>query len=295
MDAALYYYDNATPGYKYYSDFSGGLGGASQYIAPMQGFMVHASEANGSIKTANTARTHSGQNVFYKSALLSSNILDLKVEGNSKTDYARVCFYDQATDNFDGEFDAYKLFSYSANASELYSVTADNTSMAINTLPETVMEGGSVPVSFKPGSSGDFTLMAERINSFDAGITITLEDKATDTWQKLNDKQVYVFQASPQDATDRFVLHFANTTSVSETETVNPFNISIVSGVVNVGTASAGLSGKVKVTDMTGRTIAVQNLVSGVPTRINLKATPGVYVVSVYTSKNIYSRKVVVY
>ena len=58
---------------------------------------------------------------------------------------------------------------------------------------------------------------------------------------------------------------------------------------------SSGLSGKIRVSDMTGRTIAVQNLVSGTPTRVNLEATPGVYVVSVYTSKDIYSRKVVVY
>jgi hypothetical protein len=297
MDEALYYYDNATPGYKYYIWFSGPLGAAaSGYIAPMQGIMVHAkTSGTQTVSFANDFRTHEGQNVFYKSAQLASNILDLKVEGNNKSDYARVCFYDRATDNFDGEYDAYKLFSYSANTSELYSVTADNTPMAINTLPETVMEGGSVPVSFKPGSSGDFMLTAEKINSFDAGTTIMLEDKATNTWQKLNDKQAYTFTATSTDATDRFVLHFKNTTSIPETEAENPFNISIIDGVINVGTSSAGLSGKIRVSDMTGRTIAVQNLVSGTPTRVNLEATPGVYVVSVYTSKDIYSRKVVVY
>lgn len=216
VDATLYYYDNSVPAYKYYNTNSGGIGGATENISPMQGFMVHASAASGSVGIANGARTHSGLEVFYKNEPLTTNILDLKVEGNDKTDYARVCFYDPATENFDGDYDAFKIFSYSPTTSELYSKTTNNILLAINTLPLEIMNGGSVPLLLKVGLPGNYSLTAERINSFAPNTYITLEDKFTGTLQKLNDNPVYEFSASSQDSADRFVLHFKDATSIAE-------------------------------------------------------------------------------
>jgi len=237
MDNALYYYDNETPGYKYYIQLSGPLGTATQYIAPMQGFMVHANTGDSKTVTfPNSARTHSGQDVFYKDAPLTTNILDLKVEGNGKSDYARICFYEQATENFDGDFDAYKIFSYSASTSELYSKTSNNTSLAINTLPLAIMNGGSVPVSFKVGTPGNFTLSAEKLGSFAPNTYITLEDKITGTFRKLNDNPEYAFLASSQDIVDRFVLHFKDVTSVSELSKPETINAWYNNGILNIKT-----------------------------------------------------------
>jgi len=216
VDAALYFYDNATLSYKYYVNLTGGTGTATQYIAPMQGFMVHANSATGSVTIKNTARTHTGQNVFYKDAPLTTNILDLKVEGNNQADYARVCFYEEATENFDGDFDAFKLFSYAESASEIYSLTPNLTKLAINTLPLAILDGGSIPVNFKVGTSGNYTLSAEKLNSFALNTSIILEDNVTGALQKLNDNPVYVFSASTQDVPDRFVLHFKDATAIQE-------------------------------------------------------------------------------
>jgi hypothetical protein len=184
----------------------------------MQGFMVHAKTSGTKTVTfANTARTHAGQNTFYKDAPLTSNILDLKVEGNNCiNEYTRICFYVQASENFDGDFDAYKLFSYNETSSELYSKTSNNTSLAINTLPLETMDGGSVPISFKVGLPGNYTLSAEKLTSFPQNTHIILEDKITGSFQKLNDNPVYVFPATLQDETDRFVLHFKDITSIPE-------------------------------------------------------------------------------
>jgi hypothetical protein len=292
MDAALYYYDNATQCYKYYSDFSGGLGGASQYIAPMQGFMVHATTSGTkTVAIANSARTHIGQDVFYKRANLVTNVLDLKVEGNNKTDYARVCFYEQATINFDGEYDAYKLFSYNASASEIFSVTADNTKMAINTLPLAILEGGSVPVSFKVGVEGNYLLSAETLNTFATGINITLEDKSTGTMQMLIDNPVYAFKATTKDAEDRFVLHFQNTTSVPELQKVRDLNVFAVDGIITIQSLGQ-LSGKVAIIDMMGRTIAKGRVEAGGSTQINIPGNTGVYIVRVFTSKGNSNTKI---
>jgi hypothetical protein len=196
-------------------NLSGVFGSATSYISPMQGFMVHASSA-GNVKIKNGARTHTGQNVFYKDEPLATNILDLKVEGNGKADYARVCFYEEALENFDGDFDAFKIFSYSPSTSELYSKTINNTSLAINTLPLEIMDGGQVPVHFKVGTPGNFTLSAEKLNTFSSNTYILLEDRVTGALQKLNDNPVYTFSAAPLDAVDRFVLHFKDATSIAE-------------------------------------------------------------------------------
>ena len=291
MDAALYYYDNATPGYKYYTFLSGGLGGASQYIAPMQGFMVHANSPTGTVTINNAARTHSGQDVFYKSANLASNVLDLKVEGNKIADYARVCFYDQATANFDGEFDAYKLFSYNASASEIYTVTTDKTELAINTLPLAILEGGSVPVSFKVGVDGNYLLSTETLNTFTSVITITLEDKLNGTTQKLNDKPVYAFRATKQDVADRFVLHFQNTTSVPDLQKERDFNVLATDGIITIQSLGR-LSGKVAIIDMMGRTVAIGRVEAGGSTQINIPGNSGVYIVRVFTNKGISNTKI---
>lgn len=235
VDATLYYYDNSIPAYKYYNPTSGGIGGATEFIPPMQGFMVHASNT-GSLGMANTARTHSGQSVFFKDVPLNTNILDLKLEGNDKADYARVCFYEAASENFDPDFDAFKIFSYSPKTTELYSKTANNTSLAINTLPLAIMDGGSVPLRLKVSMTGNFILIAERLNSFSSNTYITLEDKLTGHLQKLNDNPVYAFSVTSQDDEDRFVLHFTDATSISEPALQNSIKAWFSNGKLTVET-----------------------------------------------------------
>jgi len=291
VDATLYYYDNSIPAYKYYNTTSGGMGGATQFISPMQGFMVHAS-ATGSLGMANGARTHSGQDVFYKDAPLTTDILDLKVEGNGKSDYARICFYEHATENFDGEFDAYKIFSYSASTSELYSKTSNTTSLAINTLPLAIMNGGSVPVSFKVGTPGNFTLSAEKLGSFAPNTYITLEDKITGTFRKLNDNPEYAFLASSQDIVDRFVLHFKDVTSVSELSKPETINAWYNNGILNIKTEQGTTN--VDIFNVQGQILRNYQLHgSGLQTlSVNLPA--GVYFARILNKGNLQTVKMIV-
>jgi hypothetical protein len=208
VDAALYYYDNATPGYKYYVNLTGGLGSATKYIAPMQGVMVHASAASGSVFMTNNARTHTGQDVFYKDEPVTTNILDLKVTGNGYEDYTRVCFYEQAVPEFDGEFDAYKLFSYDANVPQLYSLTPNQTKLAINTQPALVA-ATSVPLGMQVGQTGSYALTFEGVNTF-ANASISLEDLKDNKLIDLGSVDSYSFNASAGEEPNRFVLHFGS-------------------------------------------------------------------------------------
>jgi hypothetical protein len=293
IDNALYYYDNSLANYRYYIPLTGGTGGASRYIPAMQGFMVHASSnTNNTMKIDNGARIHSGQTASYKSAASVSNILDLSVEGNNYADHARVCFYDSATINFDGNYDAYKLFSYNAGVPQLYSLTPDNTKVAINTLPLSTMYG-DVPLGFTVGAPAKYTITAYGISSFPASMSIRLEDKKTGTSQKLNVNPVYSFAADIDDLPNRFVLHFQDVTSVDKPEKPDDFSVLADNGVINIITFKA-VSGQVNIIDMAGRKVGMAKLVSGTPARIDIQDHFGVYVVNIVTGQGVVNKKVVI-
>jgi len=298
IDLALYYYDNSASKYRYYIGLTGGIGsnwltGGSQYIPAMQGFMVHAkSSGTRTVTFTNNSRLHENMNLYYKNSVLTDNVLNLSVAGNNQTDEARVCFYESATANFDGDFDAFKLFSYNTSVPELYSVTTDQTQLAINTLPVSEMYG-SVPVGFRPGSEGNYTFTADGVGSFPSNVYIKLEDKKTGTVQKLNDNPVYTFTSASSDISDRFVLHFQDATAINHPEATDNFTLYVDNGAITINQLES-MSGKVKVSDMLGRTVAMENMVADTPLQINLNSTPGVYVVTVYTKSKTYSQKVVI-
>jgi hypothetical protein len=155
------------------------------------------------------------------------------------------------------------------------------------------MEGGSIPLSFKASKDGSFTLTAEQLNTFSPDTYITLDDKLTGKSQRLNTNPVYTFTASPQDATDRFVLNFLDATSVADPKQAKDFSVYAVDGILNIQSLNQ-LGGKVMVTDMVGRTIATGRIEAGATTQINIHGNTGVYIVSVLSGKGRSNTKVIV-
>ena len=210
MDNALYYYDNDAQNYRYYLQLpgeSGALGSGQRYIPAMQGFMVHAkSSGTKTVSIDNNDRTHSGQDVFYKSANTLPGSFSLKVEGNGFDDETFIHFNQAATTAFDGSFDAYKLKSYSDLVPKIYTAGSDNTELAINGLPEpdalTV-----IPLFFETTTGGSFTLSAN-LQSLQHQQVI-LEDVTLHQLQDLSVNPVYSFTAAAGDDAGRFALHFS--------------------------------------------------------------------------------------
>ena len=74
------------------------------------------------------------------------------------------------------------------------------------------------------------------------------------------------------------------------TEAIKVFELD---GVITI-VSGLSITGKAKVTDMAGRTIAMQNLVAGSPLHFNQHLVPGVYMVSVLTKNQTLSQKIVI-
>jgi hypothetical protein len=216
IDNALYYYDASIENYRYYIQYQPGfaVGNGSQYIPAMQGFMVHASNTGDhNLSMDNSCRVHQSLDLYYKNSVSLKNVLRLKVENEDRSDETYILLKDEASPEFDASFDALKLFSLNPSVPQIYSITPDKTELAVNALRSN--EGSLlVRLGCKTGGSGTFTITADETDSFDPGITITIEDLKTGTTQNLSKEPAYLFTAGSNDDPKRFLLHFSGMNSV---------------------------------------------------------------------------------
>lgn len=199
-------------------EYAGGAGG-DQFIQVGQGFFVETyAGAGGTFNFTNDERTHS--NIAFRETM--ANILNVKVEGGMEgyQDDIVIRFDEEATSGYDINLEAEFWESQNDDATSLRSITADNLQLAINVLPLESLNNGnmlSIPLVFTCGYNAEYAFTFSDIESFDLGTEIWLEDKLTGgDWISINNQPEYIFNASPEDANDRFVLHFFGPTGTEE-------------------------------------------------------------------------------
>ncbi|MCX6278713.1 MAG: hypothetical protein NT004_11515, partial [Bacteroidetes bacterium] len=267
MDNALYYYDAAYENYRYYIQLGtvGSIGSGSRYIPAMQGFMVHAkSTGTKTITISNDNRVHSGQ-ILYKSGEAAPWSLSLKVNSSGFEDAMFVHFNSAATTQFDGKYDAYKLTSYNTQVPQIYTMSSDESKLAINGLP-TLAEGLEIPVFFKAGVNGQQTITADVSQAMS---TVFLTDLKTSATQNLRLNPTYSFTSGDGDAANRFLLRFA-AVGINETTIVQPIAIYTAGNAICLSSKTgASLKGDVFVYNMMGQLILHQPLSENPLTRLN--------------------------
>lgn len=227
-----------------YIEWVGGVG--TQYLPATQGFMVKAVN-NGTLSFDNSMRTHSGSGSFHKSEI--SALLVIEASGNNYTDKMYIRFLDEASEGFDGDWDAYKLLSYAPLVPQIYSRSGGQ-NLAINSLPAT----NSIQVSFVAGTTGNYTIGAVKSDDFE---NVILEDLSTGAITDLK-SETYTFGHDEAADSDRFVIHF----SVAGPENMD--DITIYSGNGNVYVIMPAESdGQVMVFNVIGQEIASGNLRGG--------------------------------
>lgn len=290
MDAALYYYDHDAANYRYYVQLEsiGSLGSGSRYIPAMQGFMVHAkTSGTKTVSLHNGHRVHSTQ-AFYKSQNEINNLLTVKLQANGKTDEAYILYFDEATESFDGKFDAYKLFSYAEGMPQLYTISADEAMLAINTLP-TQSDSKAVALGYKAANAGTHSMSFEGLTSFAQPGSLQLEDKLLGIMHTLNDGS-YEFVSEAGTVNDRFVLHFG-AVGISE----QPASATLKAYVVGAQLFFP-LQGEatLEIVDLQGRVLQ-QSKVSGQGLASQpLQLPSGVYVVRLTSGQSAQTAKVIV-
>jgi len=295
VSSTIYLYDYAAGNYKTwnFNTGTGTNGKTNGYIAATQGFWVRTNDTTGSqssysLTIPQSQRVASPSTEFYKSGQVEENMLRLTVHNNTFSDECVIAFNEQATDDFDNDFDAYKL-NTKVLSPKIFTSTG-NIKQTVNFMTS-VENHETVTVGFFAGTDGEFTLNVSGMNSFPAGLPVYLEDTKDEIFQDLRENAEYAFTSTITDDPDRFVIHFANPLGVDDPAGLQE-NLRIYSWQNRViVTAPSGFYGTVEVYDLPGKMTA-SSKISGGKNTITINASKGYYIVKVVGNNGIKTKKV---
>lgn len=186
--------------------------GGSRYIAMNQGFFVQVfdGQSSGTLKFTSEVCTHNSVPFLKNNTSSPDSLIRLQLESYGKTDETVIRFIPDATEGYDGNYDAHKMFSHSDNKPLIYS-TANNF-MSINSLPPTILE---IPLDVKGIHNANMTISATEINTVD---DVYLKDNLTGEITDLSTNN-YSFKYD-NTITDRFIIT-SLITGINETTTNN--------------------------------------------------------------------------
>ncbi|MCD4735051.1 MAG: T9SS type A sorting domain-containing protein, partial [Bacteroidales bacterium] len=212
VDATIYVYDGTQ--YLTWNYNLGGFGTKTDGSIPStQGFWVKANASSPALTIPNSERLHSSQS-FYKDSEIN-NLITMQVNGNGYSDVTLIGFNQLATDNFDSDFDAYKIMGV-YEAPQLYSIIPDH-DLAVNFMADfgSDNEYKTVQLGFEVGQANTYTFNFSGLSEFYPEMSVYLEDRSASSFSAQGEKlidirntQQYSFTAGPQDDPERFVLHF---------------------------------------------------------------------------------------
>jgi hypothetical protein len=270
-------YNTATVG-------STGTHGVTQNIAPMQGFYVRAA-SNGSVGMTNTIRVNTGASNWMKTKNNKTNNLKVRIACDSSLGYDEVLVQFGASLN---EAGAAKLFSTIKSAPSLY-LTHGKEELTVLNLTDT-FENTSVPLMFKAGSDGNYTLTIN-LESKDYEVLL-LEDKKTKTISDLKVNPKYQFKGLIKDATSRFVLHFA---PINKEIASLPAVIYYDGNEIIVDLTLISEQTEVKIYDMLGKLLVDKKVEGKMIHRFDINPKNEVYIVVGNSKGKSISRKILAY
>lgn len=142
------------------------------------------------------------------SAFAVTNVQKLKIAGNSYTDETVIRFLQGASPDFDGSYDAWKLFSGNPNVPSLFTKCPSG-ELSINALP-LMQSDTSVELFVVVPAQGTYTITGQEYGIFDNGCCIMLEDLQTGNYFDLRTGTSYPFtlNISSVNSPPRFKVHF---------------------------------------------------------------------------------------
>ena len=296
-----YIYNASTGNWVTRTNYTGG----QQFLQVGQGFFV-VTRQSGNLTFSPSLRVHNSTDAFRE---IIVNQLALNVSGGEYgfSDELYIGFLPDATNIYDEDLDAKKWDSYSNGATMIRSIATDGTELAINNLNQEYYfteNITSVPVHFQCGFDGFYTFNFSQIESFDSGAEIWLEDKKNrknniderSSMLITEDNHIYSFTASPDDAHDRFIIHFFGPSYLPNSvgDNNNPEKLRIYSfnnSIYLLNNSNEELK-EVAVYNLLGQEVLRSNIASQEINQFELNAPTGYYAVRVVTDQNAYSDKV---
>ena len=265
-------------------------------IPSTNGFFVQATNATNSMTIPAAARVHNTHN-NYKSGQIEEGkdetlIVKVTNDENSFYDISRIGFKPEATEAWDIDFDAHKLFG-ATTAPQLWTIS-NNEIFAQNYLPY-VYESYQLPLHFRAGVNTAHHLIFEGMDNFYPNSEIYLEDVFLEKTIDLREQQIYDFTAATTDEEGRFILHFYGITSTDEKPALQ--NTSIYSNQNTIYIRSAQIpqeSYRLEVVNMMGQVVYATKLEPSILNSFKLNEKTGIYIVSMQTKNGSITQKVMI-
>lgn len=279
----------------YYSYVNGvGTGTASNIIPPMQSFWVRVDtqQTSGALACDNSVRVHSSQNIYRVRSSVYTNTLHVTATNNANgmADDTYIIFSPDATDGFDNQYDAYKMFAVDPGYPQVYTSIPGAGDISINTL-SALVSSRTVPLGFNAEISGQFTFNFGLVSSFtNNGNNVYLKDLQTGAYQDLSSDSVYQFTSNVTSGLSRFLLYFNKSTSISD-YTDNQVQIYSIGNEINIKSSSV-LNGEVSVYDILGQVVASKHLSGLTSAVISFDAKSAVYIVKYTSGKQTISNRI---
>ncbi len=270
-----------------------------EYIPAMQSFMVKATAASPTLTIPASARTHNN-NEMYKNVTEKPqyDYIKLELEVNGQKDQTLVRFYEDATEEIEDEFDAYKAYATTAGLPQLYSICYNQIPLAINTLPiDEYVEYKRVPLGIVAKQSGKYTFKAADFETkyFDKIYLIDQSEQniiSTDL-TLTPDYSVYLEEGENR---DRFSLLCVNSFTDIEDIFNNNSSVNIYSNdnIVYISISNIDdINGNVEIYDALGKIILKDNANSNFNEYV-LNVASGAYFVRYFANSNTYIQKIII-
>jgi len=299
---AIYVWDMKNNNISAYVNKVGTNGGSNIIPATTGFFVLCTSTSGGTLSMTDAVKVNSKVNFREAS---NENVMRVKISNGSRFDETVIRFDEQATNNFDHEFDAEKMYSFDVATPQIFSFSKENIDLAISTM-NLSNEAVSVKLGYIANAEGNFSLTFN-FENFTEGVNVYLEDVSLG---KLHDLKTgnYNFEAQTGENTERFILHFIpvqsinyNTNTNSINTTTNTYEIDTVKTTVfsaekkiYVKTNNLIKLSEVKVFSVSGQEVFSGLFNGNQLNTIDMSAYSGCFIVKVIAGDQITSSKVII-
>lgn len=149
----------------------------------------------------------------------NNNAFRFKITGNGYSDETIVRLVNGATENFDGNYDAWKLFSPNQNVPSIYTQITSGQELSINALPEYTIDK-SVTIYTHIPANGTYTLDIEEVFALTTNYKVSLTDISSNTHYRILGDTSIIFTFNQQQGTPTFTFNISTpliVTSIDET------------------------------------------------------------------------------
>ncbi len=137
-----------------------------------------------------------------------NNAFRFKITGNGYSDETIIRLVNGATQNFDGNYDAWKLFSPNSNVPSIYTQVTVGQELSINSLPE-FTEDQSITIYTNIPVNGTYIIDIEEIYVLTSNYKISLTDISSTTHYRILGDTSLVFTFNTQQNSPSFTFNIS--------------------------------------------------------------------------------------